>query len=142
MQGQSPYVFNAGLQYFNKENGWAVSTNINRAGNRIAISGNENNPSIWEKARTFIDMQVSKSFKDNKFEIKLNIQNLLAQDLIYYQNNTPTKKANSDPAIVSLTNIVFTGDGQNDNGYKAGLDDAIWITKFGRTFSLSFSYNF
>ncbi len=142
MQGQSPYVFNAGLQYLNKDNGWAISANANRVGNRIAISGNDNNPSIWEKARTFVDMQISKSFKDNKFEIKLNVQNILAQDLIFYQNNTPPKTVNSDPAIVTLSNIIFTGDGHNDNGYKAGIDDAIWITKFGRTFSLSATYNF
>ncbi len=142
MQGQSPYVFNAGAQYLNKENGWAISANANRVGNRIAISGNDSNPSIWEKARTFIDMQFSKSFKDNKFEVKLNIQNILAQDLIFYQNNTPPKTVNNDPAIVSLTNIIFTGDSHNDNGYKAGVDDAIWITKFGRTFSLSATYNF
>ena len=142
MQGQSPYVFNAGLQYLNKENGWALSTNINRVGNRIAISGNDNNPSIWEKARTFVDMQVSKSFKGNKFEIKLNIQNLLAQDLIFYQNNTPPQKVNYNPAIVNLTNIIFTGDDHNDNGYNSNVDDAIWTTKFGRTISLAFSYNF
>jgi outer membrane receptor protein involved in Fe transport len=142
MQGQSPYVFNAGLQYMNKENGWAISTNANRVGNRIAIGGNDNNPSIWEKARTFVDMQVSKSFKDNKFEIKLNIQNILAQDLIFYQNNTPPKTVNTDPAFVSLSNIIFTGDSHNSNGYKVGVDDAIWITKFGRTFSLSATYNF
>jgi len=142
MQGQSPYVFNAGLQYLNKDNGWAISSNINRVGNRIAISGNDNNESIWEKARTFIDMQISKSFKDSKFEIKLNIQNILAQDLIFYQNNTPPKKTSYNPAIVNLTNIIFTGDSHNDNGYKADVDDAIWITKFGRTFSLSATYNF
>ncbi len=141
MQGQSPFVFNAGLQYINKENGWALSTNINRVGNRIAISGNDNNPSIWEKARTFLDMQISKSFKKNKIEIKLNIQNLLAQDLIFYQNN-PSKAANNDSAFSSLSNLVFTGDGHNDNGYKPNVDDPIWITKFGRTFSLSMSYNF
>jgi hypothetical protein len=141
MQGQSPYVFNAGLQYMNKDNGWAVSTNINRVGNRIAISGNDNNPSIWEKARTFVDMQIAKSFQKNKFEVKLNIQNVLAQDLIFYQNNKPNAY-NNDTAITSLANLVFTGDGHNDNGYKAGVDDAIWITKFGRTFSLSATYNF
>ncbi len=141
MQGQSPYVFNAGLQYMNKDNGWAVSTNINRVGNRIAISGNDSYPTIWEKARTFVDMQISKSFQKNKFEVKLNIQNVLAQDLIFYQNNTPNAY-NNDTAITSLTNLVFTGDGHNNNGYKAGVDDAIWITKFGRTFSLSATYNF
>ena len=141
MQGQSPYVFNAGLQYMNKDNGWAISSNINRVGNRIAISGNDIEPSIWEKARTFVDMQISKSFNKNKFEIKLNIQNLLAQDLIFYQNND-SKAFNTDPAIVSLTNLIFTGDGHNDNGYKKGVDDAIWVTKYGRTISLSVSYNF
>jgi hypothetical protein len=86
-------------------------------------------------------MQISKSFKKNKIEIKLNIQNLLAQDLIFYQNN-PSKAANNDSAFSSLSNLVFTGDGHNDNGYKPNVDDPIWITKFGRTFSLSMSYNF
>ena len=142
MQGQSPYVFNAGLQYLNKDNGWAISSNINRVGNRIAISGNDNDPSIWEKARTFVDMQVSKSFKNNKFEIKLNILNLLAQDLIFYQNNTPSKKINYGSSFVNLTNVIFTGDSYNENGYNPNSDDAVWITKFGRTFSLSMSYNF
>jgi hypothetical protein len=141
LQGQSPYVFNAGLQYLNKDNGWAISSNINRVGNRIAISGNDNNPSIWEKARTFIDMQISKSFKNNKFEVKFNIQNLLAQDLIFYQNNTPPKNINYVSTFTNLTNVIFTGDSNNENGYNPKVDDAIWITKFGRTFSLSLSYN-
>jgi len=142
MQGQSPYVFNAGLQYLNKDNGWAISSNINRVGNRIAISGNDINPSIWEKARTFIDMQISKSFKNNKFEVKLNIQNLLAQDLIFYQNNTPPKTINYVSTFTNLTNVIFTGDSNNENGYNPNVDDAIWVTKFGRTLSLSLSYNF
>ncbi len=141
MQGQSPYVFNAGLQYMNKDNGWVISTNLNRVGNRIAISGNDDNPSIWEKARTFLDMQIAKSFKDNKFEIKLNVQNVLAQDLIFYQNNT-SKGVNYEPGIVSLSNIIFTGTGHNVNGYNSKVDDPIWVTKFGRTLSLSCTYNF
>jgi TonB-dependent receptor len=142
MQGQSPYVFNAGLQYMNKDNGWVISTNLNRVGNRIAISGrNDVNPSIWEKARTFLDMQIAKSFHDNKIEIKLNVQNVLAQDLIFYQNNT-SKAVNYDPAISSLSNIIFTGTGQNVNGYNSKVDDPIWVTKFGRTLSLSCTYNF
>jgi TonB-dependent receptor len=141
MQGQSPYVFNAGLQYMNKENGWVVSTNINRVGDRIAISGNDNEPSIWEKSRTFLDMQIAKSFKKNTFEIKLNVQNVLAQDLIFYQNNQ-SNQDNTVSAIDGLFNSVFTGDRFNNNGYNKDVDDAIWVTKFGRTFSLSMSYNF
>ena len=71
MQGQSPYVFNAGLQYANKDNGWIVSTNINRVGNRIVFGSSEIEPSLWEKSRTFLDAQIAKSFMKNKIELKL-----------------------------------------------------------------------
>lgn len=141
LQGQSPYVFNGGIQYLNKENGWVISANINRVGNRIAFGGSEVEPAIWEKARTFLDMQIAKSFYNNKIELRLNAQNLLAQDLIFYQNKT-SNAVNHDPAIVSLTNTIFTGSSHNDNGYNKNVDDTIWVTKFGRTFSLSVSYNF
>lgn len=140
MQGQSPYVFNAGIQYINKENGLIFSTNINRVGNRIAISGNDLNPSIWEKARTFVDMQIAKTFKENKFEIKLNIQNLLAQNLIFYQN-VDSKYVYTEP-LSGLTNLIFTGDSNNENGYKKSKDDLIWKTKIGSTVSFSMTYNF
>ena len=87
-------------------------------------------------------MQISKSFKNNKFEVKLNVQNLLAQDLIFYQNNTPPKNINYVSTFTNLTNVIFTGDSNNENGYNPNVDDAIWVTKFGRSFSLSLSYNF
>lgn len=51
--GQSPYVFNAGLQYLNKDNGWIIYANINRVGNRIYIGFSEIEPSIWEKQEPF-----------------------------------------------------------------------------------------
>ncbi|MFZ4107338.1 TonB-dependent receptor domain-containing protein, partial [Flavobacterium sp.] len=116
MQGQSPYVFNAGLQYANKDNGWIVSTNINRVGNRIAFGSSEVEPAIWEKARTFLDMQIAKSFNKNKIEIKLNIQNVLAQDLIFYQNNY-FKNVSQTSSFGNLSNLIFTGDPLNEDGY-------------------------
>jgi len=141
LQGQSPYIFNAGLQYLNKENGWALSTNINRAGNRITYSSSEIKPAIWEKGRTFLDMQIAKSFLKNKFELKFNIQNLLAQDLIFYQNNysSSTPKYGS---LEKMANKIFTGDANYKDGFNAKEDDIIWKTKFGQTFSLSVTYNF
>jgi hypothetical protein len=140
MQGQSPYVFNAGIQYINKENGLIFSTNINRVGNRIAFSGNDDEPSIWEKARTFVDMQIAKTFKENKFEIKLNIQNLLAQNQIFYQN-VDSKYVYTEP-LSGLTNLIFTGDTNNENGYKESQDNLIWKIKNGSTISFSMTYNF
>ena len=140
MQGQSPYVFNAGLQYIDKENGFTVSTNINKVGDRIAIASSEIKPAIWEKTRTFLDMQITKSFLKNKLELKLNIQNVLAQDLVFYQNNYRNTTRND--AFNNLLNEIFTGNYNNEDGYSSKDDDIIWLTKFGRTFSLSMSYNF
>ena len=141
LQGQSPYVFNAGLQYVNKDNGWIISTNVNRVGNRIYIASNEFNPSIWEKARTLLDFQIAKNLYKNKIELKLNVQNVLAQDLIFYQNkSTQTEYRNS--GITGLVNTIFTGDINNEKGFDESVDDVVWRTKFGPTFSLSLSYNF
>ena len=141
MQGQSPYVFNAGLQYLNKDNGWSGALNINRIGNRIAFASSELKPSIWEKSRTILDLQVAKSFYKNKVELKCNVQNLLAQDQIFYQNNT-TNDAPTGSSFANMTNLIFTGDALNENGYDPKTDDVIWRTKYGRTISLSITYNF
>jgi len=140
MQGQSPYLFNSGLQYMNKESGLVISANINKAGNRIAYGSSEVKPAIWEKGRTFLDMQIAKSFFDNKFELKLNIQNILAQDLIFYQNNP--RNSVSYGTFESLGNYVFTGDYHYQDGFNAADDDVLWRTKFGRSFSLSATFNF
>jgi outer membrane receptor protein involved in Fe transport len=140
LQGQSPYVFNGGLQYLNKDNGWGISTNVNRVGNRILYASSEVEPSIWEKARTFLDVQISKSFYKNKLELKLNAQNILAQDLIFYQNKYTNKT--SYGSFATLANTIFTGDYRNENGYSEKDDDLLWKTKLGSTFSLSLTYNF
>ncbi len=145
LQGQSPYVFNSGLQYLNKELGWSGSVNLNRIGDRIAIHGNQTpggaTPAYWEKGRTFLDLQLAKSFLKNKLELKLNVQNVLAQDLIFYQNND-TIAGDSVSGFNAFFNSVLTGDSQNKNGYDSNTDDLVWRTKFGSTFSLSVNYSF
>ena len=145
MQGQSPYVFNAGLQYMNKGLGWSFSANMNKIGNRIAIHGNQiqgdENPAFWEKSRILLDLQLAKFFLKEKLELRFNVQNALAQDLDVYQNNdlSGTKEIKGFKAFV---NNVFTGDSQNKNGYNSEEDDIIWKTKFGPTLSFSVNYNF
>ena len=145
LQGQSPYVFNAGLQYLNKELGWSFSANVNRVGNRITIHGNQTTgnsaPAFWEKARTFLDFQFAKSFYKNKLELKLNVQNALAQDLIFYQNND-FPGTEEVKGFNSFVNKVFTGDSQNKNGYNSKEDDLISKNTFGRVFSFVMTYNF
>ena len=145
MQGQSPYVFNGGFQYMNKEFGWSGTLNMNRVGDRIAIHGNQTpggaTPAFWEKGRMFLDMQIAKTFMNNKLELKFNVQNLLAQDLIYFQNNE-YDTADKVSGINAFFNSVLLGDSQDKNGFDASEDDVVWRTKFGPTFSLSINYNF
>lgn len=76
----------------------------------------------------------------NKLEFKVNVQNVLAQDLIFYSNNDVETEQKT--GFTALVNNVFTGSAQNKNGYDETIDDVIWVTKFGRTFSFSLTYNF
>ena len=133
LQGQSPYVFNTGLTYFNETKNMSVSVNVNKVGDRIAILGNVNQPDIWEKSRTLIDVQVSKGFLNNKLECKLNLQNILAQKQLFYQNNYIDNTSISSGKEIS--NLIFTGSKRNINGYNEKVDNMIWSTIFGRVIS-------
>jgi len=144
LQGQSPYVLNVGLQYSNSESGWSFTGNLNRVGDRIFIQANQANgvnvAAVWEKARTFLDFQLSKSLFKNKMELKFNLQNALAQDLDYYQNVNGT--ADKTTGLNSLINTIVFGDSQNLNGYNSKTDDLLWSTKLAPTFSFNLTYNF
>jgi hypothetical protein len=145
LQGQSPYVFNAGLQYINKELGWSFAANTNRVGDRITIHGNQTTgntaPAFWEKSRTFLDFQIAKNLLKNKIELKLNVRNALAEDLVFYQNND-LPGAKEIKGFDGFVNKVFTGDSQNKNGFDAKVDDEVSRNTFGRVFSFSMTYNF
>ena len=144
LQGQSPYVANAGLQYQNSQNGFGASINFNRVGDRIALQANQTPgnfvPAIWEKSRSFLDFQISKNFFQNKLELKFNAQNILAENLIFYSNNDAGTEAKQ--GFEALANNIFTGTRENRNGYNPDVDDLIASTKLGKTFSFSVTYNF
>lgn len=91
MQGQSPYVLNAGLSYVDTKHNYSFSIMYNRIGPRIFLVGNNQNEEIWELSRNVVDLQVSKSFFKNKFEIRFNIKDLFAasQPLLFKQNYDP-----------------------------------------------------
>lgn len=118
LQGQSPYIVNAGLQYTDPRTNLTVSASYNVVGRRIYIVGNVQEPDVWENHRNVIDLQISKTFLDKKLEVKLNVKDLLAQDLIFYQDLNKNKK------------------------YDAGIDNRWQETTFGQTVSLSLNYTF
>jgi hypothetical protein len=144
LQGQSPYIFNGGISYQNEKHAFSVSLSANRVGERIYIVGQQLNEDgqiyynhIWENSRTFLDLQLTKKLLKKKLELKLNIQNILAQDQVFYQNGVTQDRIGNQ----TLNQIVY-GNKDNLDGYNAEKDRKIWSTNFGRIFSFSAAYNF
>jgi len=117
LQGQSPYIANAGLYFTNRKGDLAISASYNVVGQRVYIVGNVQEPSVWENGRNVIDFQIAKTFNE-KFEIKLNVKDILAQQLVFFQDLNGNQK------------------------YDFGIDNAWQEVKFGQTISLSLKYNF
>lgn len=130
LQGQSPYIINAGLQYLDNEKGWGANISYNVIGRRIVIVGASAEPDFYEAPRHVIDLQVSKIFKQ-KFEIKFNVRDILAQRQIWYQDINKNGKLDkgSENESANLTHTYQT-------------DNVMFNTKLSPTLSLSFSYKF
>ncbi|MFN8241540.1 MAG: TonB-dependent receptor [Bacteroidales bacterium] len=91
LEGQSPYIVNAGLYYHNQEKGLMITLLYNVIGKRIAAVGRpspnkwEDIPDIYEMPRNVIDLTFSKMIGE-KIEIKGGIKDLLNQRVRFVQN--------------------------------------------------------
>jgi len=130
LQGQSPYIVNAGIQYLDFEKGWGVSLSYNVIGRRIVIVGSSAEPDFYEAPRHVLDLQLSKTFKQ-KFEIKFNVRDILAQKQVWYQDINKNGKLDKGAEKESQN---LTHSGQTDN--------VMFNTKLAPTISLSLSYKF
>ncbi len=90
LEGQSPYIVNAGLYYQGENNGMMVSLLYNVIGKRIVAVGRpspnewEDIPDIYEMPRNVFDLTVSKTI-GKRFEIKGGIRDLLNEKAEYMQ---------------------------------------------------------
>jgi hypothetical protein len=128
LQGQSPFIMNAGIQYIDSKYDFGVSVSYNYVGKRIIIVGNEDEPNIWENPRHVLDLQLSKTFKD-KIELKLNVRDALAQNLIFYQDLN--KNGKFDKSSLK-DNKEFQHSSKSDN--------VMLNTRLAPTISISISY--
>lgn len=85
LQGQSPYVLNAGLAYTSTDGETGFSINVNRIGRRIAIVANETQLVIYENPRTVVDFSVNRTFF-KRLQTKVVLGDILAQRLVWYQD--------------------------------------------------------
>jgi outer membrane receptor protein involved in Fe transport len=84
LQGQSPYLINGSIGYNDEERGLSSTLSVNRIGDRLSVSGNYLVPELYEKARTVIDFQLTKSFIKNSLELKFNARDILAQNIKFF----------------------------------------------------------
>lgn len=103
LQGQSNYVFNAGIQFQNFNNGFSATLSANRVGDRISIVGNVIEPDLWEKGRTVIDLQIGKNFFKNRLDVRLNIKDLLVQNQVFYNDMDKNQKYDADKDLLIIS---------------------------------------
>jgi hypothetical protein len=90
LQGQSPYMVNAGIFYYNDNNGLMVTMLYNIIGKRIVAVGRpspnqwEDIPNIYELPRNVLDLAVSKKISE-KFEIKAGIKDIFNEQVSLIQ---------------------------------------------------------
>lgn len=122
MQGQSPYIINTGIMYNNSKRNIGCNVMFNRIGERIfAVGDGDYTDNIYEAPRNVLDIQISKIFY-KKYEIKLNLADLLSNPTVYYYNTTAEGK-------VDKVNLSYQKN--NDFNYIKQLN--------GKTIGLSLS---
>lgn len=117
MQGQSPYVLNASLQYDVEKYGLNTTLLFNQIGDRIFYVGGNDFPPVTERHRPLLDFQFAKKILDNTGEIKVNVSDILNKVNLFYL------------------------DMNNNRKYDKGKDALAIKRKYGSTISLTFSYN-
>ena len=136
LQGQSPYILNTSLQYFNQKKAFSVALFVNRIGRRIAFVREINGliPDLWENPRTVVDLSVSKRIWKG-LEAKFAINDILAQDLVFYWDNDGSGKLNGFDK-----NKLITAGGTSEERFK--MDNEVFRYKMGYNLSFTLSYKF
>jgi outer membrane receptor protein involved in Fe transport len=95
LQGQSPYIFNAGLTYTLAKFGLSTTLAYNVIGDRVAQVGTVGYGDIYERHRNLLDFSLTKKIT-NKGEIKLTWGDILRPEFMYYQDNNASHKYEPD----------------------------------------------
>jgi TonB-dependent receptor len=149
LAGQSPYIINAGLLYAGKSIGLNLA--YNRFGKRIVFASPNRASDEYENPRDVLDLQISYKFgKRKQAEVKLNISDLLNQELIYYRNMLPMdNRFGFPPGEPSVDRYPGSGEElkpeQKDpkgTSYNKDYDVKARGFKFGTTYTLNFTYRF
>lgn len=84
LQGQSPYVANLGLSWFDPATSWSASVLFNRFGDRIDAVGGQGTPDIFEAARSQLDIVLEAPIAAG-WKAKMSASRLLGNEIRYTQ---------------------------------------------------------
>ncbi len=142
LQGLSPYVVNAGLQWDGDRFG--ASVNYNRVGRRLVFAGESTMEDNYENPRDVLDLQLSAKFlRDRNLEVKLNASDILDQDIIIYRNMQMMHYTPENPSPSGATSGVYYNDvTAKGMDYNPECDQLMWRLKKGINLTLSVSYKF
>jgi outer membrane receptor protein involved in Fe transport len=108
MQGQSPYVINASLQYDIEKLGLNTTLLYNQIGNRILYVGGNDTPPVWEATRPLIDLQVAKKLFKSRGEVKLNASDILNRVANFYYDVNDNRKFDKGSDALAIRRVYGT----------------------------------
>ncbi|WP_026997203.1 TonB-dependent receptor [Flectobacillus major] len=95
LQGQSPYLINAGIYYNDTDRDFSANILYNVVGSRIFLVGDGVVfPTVYEMPRNVIDLNLTKGFGKH-IEVKVGIQDLLNQPFRFYNDTNNDKTINT-----------------------------------------------
>jgi outer membrane receptor protein involved in Fe transport len=122
MQGQSPYIINAGLFYENADIGLMANIVYNVIGERIVTVGDPNRSHVIEKPRNLLDFTVAKKVGD-RWELRFGIDDILNQPVEFVQRMriyVPSDNGNGNTQVNEVEKIY--------NSYKSGTKFSLGIS--------------
>ncbi|MBI1766921.1 MAG: TonB-dependent receptor [Bacteroidetes bacterium] len=96
LQGQAPYIINAGLYYNSEVSGWQFNLLFNTTGNTVYVVGTDHYHDVYVLPRNVVDLTFTKRLSE-KFSLKGGIVDIL---------NQPFRFHNSSTAGGSLTQVI------------------------------------
>lgn len=107
LQGQSPYVVNAGLYYQTTSGKTQINANYNVSGKRIFLVGDNEFPTQWEMPRNLIDISITQQLTPST-TLRLGVSDLLNARYWVAEDANQDGKINS---VVDQT-VIETRTGQ------------------------------
>lgn len=115
MQGQSPYLVNAGLFYTSTNNNFNASLLYNRIGKRIIGVGRSMGhaddavriPDSYEMPRNALDFTLSYRFNKH-FEMKMSVKDILGESVVYKQFEEGVRLSNGTVKDVEEVTRKYT----------------------------------